>query len=301
MVQRNRISLLLVIGICLSAHHAFGQTFEPGGSYMLNAYVEYMHGNMPLVISVPHGGYEKPDTIPERDGRFAKNQDIYTIEIAYEISKTIYKASGLYPYIVINHLHRTRLDANRNIAEAANGNSDAEGVWITYQSHLDSVAYSINKNYGKGLFIDLHGHRHKIERMELGYLLSADELRLDEELLNSGLLNEYCSIRNLLNTNNKGLSLTELIRGEYSLGAMLCELGQPCMPAMKYEMPNVGEPYFSGGYNIMRHGSSSGGTIDGIQIEVDLQTRSDKRKQKRVAEDVSQALLQFLRIHYFQL
>lgn len=291
--------MMIVFGAWLSVHHACGQSFMPGESYRLGDYVEYFHGNMPLIISVPHGGYEKPDTIPERDGRFAKNQDIYTIEIAYRIQKKIGEITGMYPFIVINHLHRTRLDANRNIKEAANGNRHAEEVWITYQSKLDSVACQVEAEYGKGLFIDLHGHRHRIERMELGYLLSGDELRLDDELLNSGLLNEYCSIRNLLETNEKGLTMTELIRGDYSLGALLCKRGQPCMPGEKFKMPDVGEPYFRGGYNTTRHGSSSGGTIDGIQIEVDLQTRSDKRRQKRVAGDVAYALIEFLRLHYF--
>lgn len=296
---RRDFSILLVL-MSMMVLSCYSQTYVPGKSYRGNgSFVEYMDGNLPLIISVPHGGYDKPDFIPDREGRFAKNQDIYTIEIAYEIYKEIYKISGKYPYIVFNHLHRTRLDANRNIEEAANGNPDAERVWNEYQSRIDSVSNLIQETYGKGLFIDLHGHRHKIERMELGYLLSADELRLEDALINSGLLNEYSSIRNLLETNEKELTATELIRGEHSLGTLLYKRGQPCMPSKQIEKPEIDEPYFSGGYNTQRHGSSAGGTIDGIQIEVDLQTRSDKRKQKKVARDVAHSLVEFLTIHYF--
>ncbi|MEN8226215.1 MAG: hypothetical protein ABFS05_12730, partial [Bacteroidota bacterium] len=106
------LAILITSGICFN--QAVAQTLKPGKSYMLGPYVEYVYGNMPLIISVPHGGYEKPDSIPERVGKFAKNQDIYTIEIACEISKKIGELTGYHPHIVINHLHRTRLDANRN-------------------------------------------------------------------------------------------------------------------------------------------------------------------------------------------
>jgi hypothetical protein len=264
-----------------------------------DTYVEYLKGNMPLIISVPHGGYEKTDSIPERMGHYAKNQDIYTIEIAYIIYDRVFELYGRHPHIIINHLHRTRLDANRNIKEAAGGNKDAERIWTIYHGFIDSIANVLTAEYGKGLFIDLHGHRHKLERMELGYLLSAEELQMEDELLNSGLLNEYSSIRYLLDNNEQGLQATDIIYGEYSLGKLLTERGQPCMPSMKARNPLTGEPYFSGGYNTMRHGSFHGGTIDGIQIEVDLHTRSNKKMQKNAAEDISYSLVQFLSLHKY--
>ncbi len=264
-----------------------------------DSYVEYLQGDLPLIISVPHGGYMKPDDIPERVGRFAKNQDIYTIEIAYRMIRKIHELSGKYPYVVINHLHRTRLDANRNIEEAANGNKKAEKVWYEYHNRIKSIREEIINEYGKGLFIDLHGHRHKIERIELGYALSGEELRLDEDLLNSGLAGEFSSIKNLLADNIRALSFTEVIRGDYSLGSLLMEKGQVTVPSKEIPFPRSSEPFFRGGYNISTYGSSGGGTIDGIQIEIDLHTRSDKELQKKVADDIARSLLEFLSIHYF--
>lgn len=290
---------LTVAILFFCSYHVFGQNFIPGKSYRKEkSYVEYMHGNLPLIISVPHGGYDKPDYIPERKGIIVNVQDIYTIEIAYKIYKKVHQITGSYPYIVINHMHRTRLDANRNISEAANGNIHAEKVWAEYHARIDSVKIAIEKKYGKGLFIDLHGHRHKIERIELGYTISAEELRLEDELLNLGLLNEYCSIRNLLESNKEGLSFTELISGESSLGTLLYNRGQACVPNVHVKRPGIDEPYYRGGYNTNRHGSSMGGTIDGIQIEIDLQTRSDKKKQTKVAVDISFALMKFISLHY---
>jgi hypothetical protein len=300
-MRRVTILVILVLsGIYADLTEVFGQAYEPGSSYRLGGYVEYLHGNMPLVISVPHGGYDQPDTIPEREGKFAKNQDIYTIEIAHQMYNHMYEISGKYPYVVINHLHRTRLDANRNITEAANGNPAAEEVWRIYQSRIDSITNHISETCGAGLFIDLHGHRHRVERMELGYLISAEELRLDDDVLNSGLLNEYTSIRHLLDNRAGGLSVAEMIRGDKSLGSMLVKRGQACMPSKQVPYPDPGEPYFTGGFNTMQHGSRYGGNIDGIQIEIDLSTRSKKGKQKKVAQDVSEALIEFLNTHYDQ-
>lgn len=298
-MNNTLIKSIFLCGVLIISHQAFSQLSFSKQSERISGYVEYMEGNMPLVISVPHGGYDRPDSIPERTGHFAKNQDIYTIEIAYKIYKRIYKQCGYHPHIVINHLHRTRLDANRNIEEAADGSPAAEKIWYVYHGLLDSIQHNISEKYDKGLFIDLHGHRHSLQRIEIGYLLSAEELKLDNEMLNTGLLDNYTSIRNLLKHNKNGDPLAEVIRGENSLGSYLYDLGQPCVPCSATPNPQNGEKHFSGGYNTMRHGSSGGGVIDGIQLEIDLQTRSNPKRQKKVAHDISDALLQYISFYYF--
>jgi hypothetical protein len=263
-------------------------------------YIEYMPGNMPLIISIPHGGFLLPDDIPERPCTdCAKNKDIFTIEIGLAIRNTIYQKTGFYPYIIINKLHRTRLDPNRNISEAAAGNKNAEGAWIEFQSFIDSANTEVQKKFGKGLYIDLHGHRHEIKMTELGYLLSSEELQLDDEMLNSGSFVEYSSIRNLIGNNLKSLTYSELVRGSFSLGGMLEKIGYKCVPGPVHASPKPGEPYFSGGYNITHHGSSSGGTIDGIQIELDEELRSDIKRRDKFAADVANVLIEFLETHYF--
>ena len=147
------------------------------------------------------------------------------------------------------------------------------------------------KEFGKGLFIDLHGHRHPIERIELGYLVSGMELRLDPEFLNDGYINEFSSIRNLLESKKSYLSFADLIMGDLSFGSLLTSKDQMCVPDNKRLYPEENEPYFSGGYNTMRHGSLAGGTIDGIQIEIDLVTRSDEKKRIKIESLISVFLL----------
>jgi hypothetical protein len=263
-------------------------------------YIEYIPGNMPLIISIPHDGNLKPNDIPPRPCKnCAKNRDVYTIEIGLEIRKIIFREIGLYPYIIINNLHRTRLDPNRNINEAADGDSIAGKAWEEFQSYIDSAESAVQNKFGKGLYIDLHGHRHPIKQTEIGYLLSSDELRLDDSFLNSGSFSEYSSIRHLIGYNSKALSFTELIKGQFSLGTLLEAKGYPCVPSSSKPFPAEGEAYFSGGYNTTRHGSSQGSTIDGIQIELDIDLRSDSQKRLRLANDLALVLVDYLKIHYF--
>ena len=263
-------------------------------------YIEVLQGNMPLVISIPHGGYLLPDEIPERPcSNCAKHQDIFTIEIGIAIRNTIFQMTGFYPYVIINNLHRTRLDPNRNISEAADGNKKAELVWAEFQNSIDTANAQVMKRFGKGLYIDLHGHRHDIKRTELGYLLSSEELQLEDDFLNSESFVEYSSIRNLIGKNLHSYSYSELVRGSYSLGSLLEEKGYPCVPSLKQPFPKPEEPYFSGGYNTTRHGSSSGGTIDGIQIELDENLRSDLKKRDKLTTDLASVLIEYLKIHYF--
>jgi len=129
--------------------------------------------------------------------------------------------------------------------------------------------------------------------------LSGDELRLDDELLDEGWFDEFSSIRHLIENNNLGLSLSDLIRGNFSLGSLLHDKGQVCMPDKRNLYPETDEPFFSGGFNLNRYGSSGGGEIDGIQIEIDLHTRTHENLRREVADDISMSLLEFLSIHYF--
>jgi hypothetical protein len=262
-------------------------------------YIEYFPGNMPLIISIPHDGSLLPDEIPERPcTNCAKNRDIYTIESGLGIRRYIFQHTGVNPYVVINNLHRTRLDPNRSLTEAAEGNKQAGIAWNEFQSFIDSAAAEVKRKFGKGLYIDLHGHRHEIKRIELGYLLSSEELQLDNELINSGAFDEFSSIRNLIGKNNRSYTYSELIRGSNSLGGLLEKKGYSAVPGPLHPAPLPGEAYFSGGYNITRHGSSSGGTIDGIQIEIDEDLRSDPGKREKLIADLASVLLEFLNINY---
>ena len=278
------------------------QTYTPGESYFgANNYVEYIAGNMPLIISAPHGGLISPVSIPDRScsGCTTVN-DFNTQELARALANAIHHRTGCWPHLVINRLHRRKLDANRDLPEAADGNPVAGQAWMDFNDFLGNAKNAVIKQFGKGLYVDMHGHAHSIQRLELGYLLYSTELQLPDSTLNQPLYIGYSSVRNLALNNIQNLTHAEILRGEQSLGTLLDARGYPVTPSLADPFPDMGEDYFSGGYNTARYGSYSGGTVDGIQIECNRTGIRDSMTQvMRFSDSLAVVLLDFMRLHYF--
>lgn len=279
---------------------SFSQTYTPGvASFDETGYVEYIPGNLPVILSAPHGGYLTPAEIPDRDCLGCSYlRDSYTQELARTIADDFFEATGCYPHVVINLLHRRKFDANRDIGEAADGNSTIEQAWQAYHDFLDDAKAQIIEEDGRGLFLDLHGHAHDIQRVELGYLLSKSELQLTDETLNTNNYIEESSLRTLVDDNLQHLSHAELLRGAHSLGTLLENKGVRAVPSAPDPFPNDNESYFSGGYNTNRHGSKHGGNIDGIQIECHQDIRFDDDLRAMFADSLTKSINQYIDFHY---
>jgi hypothetical protein len=81
--------------------------------------------------------------------------------------------TGHAPHIVISRLARTKLDPNREIAEAAQEDPFAENAWREFQSWIRMARTEVETGFTRGMYFDVHGHGHEIDRIELGYLLTA--------------------------------------------------------------------------------------------------------------------------------
>jgi len=300
MKQNRFIGRIAIIIFLFAGLGAFSQPFIPGTSYFgRNNYIEYNAGNLPLIISVPHGGALTPSEIPDRTCGDETVTDSYTIELGREISAAIHEITGCYPHVIISNLKRTKLDPNREIEIAACGDAEAEIAWNEYHQYIDDASQIVTQVSEKGLFIDLHGHGHAIQRLELGYLLSSTQLRYSDYTLNTAAYINSSSIRNLINTNVTNISYSELLRGMGSLGTMFAMKYYPSVPSIDDPFPLVGETYFSGGYNTERHGSKTEGTIDGIQIECNHDVRFVETLRKEFAAKAAHVFLDYLKIHYF--
>ncbi len=292
---------LLFIVVLLIPFGLEAQSFIPGKSYFgANRYSEYIAGNLPIIMAMPHGGPLRPDDIPNRSCSGCNTtNDSFTRELGLLIYDEINRVTGCHPHVIINQLHRSKMDANREIVEAADGNKKAEVAWMDFQGFIDTASFQVSKDFGKGLFIDLHGHAHTIQRLELGYLLSSSELQSsDEDLNNTPLLNES-SIQHLLDKNLQNLSHSALIRGEQSLGTLISERNFDAVPSNLIPFPKDGEPYFSGGYNTRRHGSIENGTVDAIQVECNRDVRFNEATRESFAKQFAAALIEYLQLHYF--
>ncbi len=277
------------------------QEYIAGNSYWdENGYVEYLAGNLPIVVSVPHGGYLEPEEIPDRDcNGCVYVSDSYTQELAREFQEAMADETGCFPHVVINLLHRKKFDANRAIIEAADGNETVEASWAAYHKYLEDAKSQLIESYGSGIFLDLHGHAHDIQRIELGYTLSKSILQMSDESLNTNAIIMSSSIQNLALNNLQSYDHAELIRGDKSFGSLLDHRGFPSVPSADTPYPEDDEAYFSGGYNTQRHGSENGGSIDGIQIECNSFIRFNTTVRKRFADSLSCITLSYVNEHYF--
>jgi len=293
--------LIFTVFFCFSIL-SHSQEYEIGQSYFSpNEYVQYIHGNLPLILSAPHGGEKEPNEIPDRDcPNCVTLNDAFTQELTNELTAEIIELTGCYPHVIINRLHRSKLDANRGLVEGASGNDIAEIAWIAYHDFIKFARDNVSDISSKGLFLDLHGHGHDIQRLELGYLLSKSNLALNDSDLNSDEFIEKSSIKHLVNFNLEELNLAELIRGESALGSILETSEYPSVPSDVDESPLTDEPYFSGGYNTQQYGSRSGGTIDAIQIECNQDVRFEANERQTFAANLAQAIIAFMENHYFE-
>jgi len=225
-------------------------------------------------------------------------KDSFTQELTREIAENITSRTGCYPHVIINRLHRTKLDANRAIGEAADGNPLSEEAWTAYHDFIGVAQDSVDRSFQRGLFLDIHGHGHTIQRLELGYLLTKNDLQLaDEELIAENFINKS-SIKSLANDNLMDLDFVQLIRGENSFGDLIHTKGYDAVPSSNDLFPLDPESYFSGGYNTAQYGSKDGGPTDAIQIECNQDVRFDEGDRIRFADSLTIAILEFYQSHY---
>jgi len=263
-------------------------------------YVDFESGNIPLILSVPHGGELKPNQIANRTCNDAVSvMDEYTIELAQAIVVEFAKI-GMKPYLIINKMHRSKMDANRNRLDATCGDENARAVWDLFHGKIQSSIVAVNTKFQKGLFLDLHGHGNPKQRVELGYLLYQDELALPDVSLNSPELLKVSSIQNLVKDNPSGALHTDLLKGENAFGSLLNQSGFASVPSSLDPFPLVSDNYFSGGYNVANYSSYLGGTIDGIQIECNRTGLRDTQNNRQAfAEAFVSTAKAYLEAHYF--
>jgi hypothetical protein len=269
--------------------------------YGSNKYIEYHIGNLPVIISVPHGGNITPSSIPDRTCNGAVNAtDANTIELAKEIDRAFAKATGCNPHIIYCNLKRSKLDCNRNLADGGCGNAIAETAWNEFYNFINTAQASAQSKFsGKAFYIDLHGHGNPIQRLELGYLLYDYELANTDVMLNTSQYVGNSSIRNLVSTNISGSSHADLLRGNFALGTLLGNAGFPTVPSKQIPFPQTSENYFSGGYNTARHTSyTQTNTVNGLQIECNyINIRDSDTNRKQFADSLVSIVKKYLKIH----
>ena len=127
---------------------------------MIHNYIEFSKGNIPIILSVPHGGTLEIDSIPNREYGI-KGIDKNTIEIARELIEIIQNNSvpdHKIPSYVFCKVARAKVDINRPKSKAFNKNSKlASSIYMEYHRRLKELIFSNIKSFSKSILLDIHG------------------------------------------------------------------------------------------------------------------------------------------------
>lgn len=289
-------------------------TFDVGRAYFgPTQYIEYLPGNAPVILTAPHGGDLAPDQIPDRvnancgGARVVVVRDTNTAELVLAMREAFHAKHGVYPHVIINRLSRRKLDANRPVADAACGNAEAIAAFKEWHAFINIAKAQVLKTSGRGWYMDMHGHGHPLQRLELGYLLDADKLNAPDKALDADkAARDRVSIRSLLD-HTPATSLSELLRGPSSLGALYARAGFPSVPSDADRRPGD-DKYFNGGENTRRHtcgdeadarGGKTAGPICGVQIEANYKgVRDTPESRKRFGEVTAEVLGEYLQTRW---
>ena len=205
------------------------------------------------------------------------------------ISRILFWFLGHRPHVVYTRLDRNKIDCNREINQATLNVPDAIQVYQDYTGFIGKAKSAIS---GRGLLLDVHGYeRHKLERIQLGYLINRSNLEQEnyriEDATSRNLGKFWCGSDNSC--------FRDFIHGSRSLGDLFSQEGLQAVPSVRERTPK-GDHYRHGGYIIETYGSRDGGEIDAIQIEFPKKLRFgwDDDLQRRVVR----AMSRFFELNY---
>jgi len=285
--------VVTIAALLLFVSVAAADEYEPGKTYFgRNKYIEYLAGDLPLIFSAPHGGREQPNELPDRAmGTFAF--DTNTQELARAVADELHNRTGHWPHVIICRVTRRKIDCNREIKEGAAGNPLTEQAWKEFQAYVDAAQEAVVKKHGRGFYIDLHGHGHENQRLELGYLHSAEQLKLSDAEISKTPYPAESSLKAI--AARETTPYADLLRGQHSFGALMEARGFLCSPSPSNPHPKT--PYFRGGYNTSRHGRDAA-PLAGLQIEsYSKGVRDTPESRKKFADAIAGTLDEYLTMH----
>lgn len=274
-------------------------TYKPGTViYGSKNYVKFIVGdlNCPIMLASPHDGIISPPEVPIRSNSSAVTvRDLFCTDLALKMADSVQKLTGLRPHVIINDLSRGKMEPNRAMADAYLTHPEMEIAWNEYHNFLRVARAMIKKNVGKGVYLDMHGHAHVKNRIEVGYLLNNNQLNSEDASLD--LLAFRSSVFAVGKVSTSKFSV--LVNGDKAYGTLLANNACPSVPSKQDPYPFEDE-YFSGGYCTATYGSrNSNDNISAIQLETPGPIIRDN-ETLRIASSgrMARATIQFMKLNY---
>ncbi len=226
-------------------------------------------GDLPVVISAPHGGNLEIPGVPPRKGEgleagpaeFRVVRDGGTEELALEVARQLAERMKGRPSFIISRVHRRYVDFNRP-PEIAVEHAQARVVYDQYHTAVADAVRTIREKHGSGLLIDIHGQGSSAETVYRG---------TSNGLTVTGLRKELGE---------------EFHAGENSLLALLKKQNWKVHPDPFDGKEQSG---FTGGHIVRTYGSHRRDGIDSIQLELGGNYRKTAVRE-RIAREMADAI-----------
>ncbi len=226
-------------------------------------------GDLPLILSAPHGGRKRIPGVEPRTGdgikRFVDRTDLWTAELTENLANEIEETTGKRPYVVIANFHRKYVDANRRPVLAYES-PKAQATYDSYHAALAKAKADVTKRFGRGLVIDIHGQATLLDTIIRGTQNGKTVAHLVEKFGNESHL------------------------GRTSLFGRLA--GNDFQINPQVDSNEREHLKFTGGYITQKYGSMNGGTVDAIQLELGKNLRHPEKSAKN-AQRLSKAIVAF--------
>ena len=288
MIQSKKIAICILLSVI--SLNVFAQ-YIPGQSYFsANNYIEYIAGDLPIIIVVPHGGHLTPTNLPIIGTHGRDNGTQQTSLQLYD--SIVSHTDGCIPHVIINHLHPSILNAAREIDTAAGTNLDTRQAWYAFHYFIDTAKYTVTNSWGAGHYFEMHGNGHADMWTEVGLGVSKTYLNGSDSLIMTRV--GYSTVKNLCT--NGGANFLDVVKGPMSLGSLLDGKGWKSVPSLTYPSPDTGG-FFYAGWNTWKHGSRYSGVIDASHIE-NYYAFMQTINRAQYANDLSESILQFMQVFY---
>ena len=120
-------------------------------------YFELGSGNVPVILSCPHGGFKKPVQIPEQNGIIIPDRN--TLFLARRIIYLL-KTKNIKINYIFSKIHRSKIDLNRPPGSLNSFNqesSEAREIHYFFHEKIKTLAKECVSLYNRCFFIDFHG------------------------------------------------------------------------------------------------------------------------------------------------
>jgi len=249
-------------------------------NYDITRFVRTHRGTLPVIITCPHDGKEKPTNVPERDDRPAikKKSDLHTGDLARGLAQSMLDSAGKDPYVVIAEFGREFIDANRMPPKKIPPDPDEKCGYDVlpsrefHREYHNSIRRFVDEirevNDGVGLLLDIHGSLQRSEDPADIYL-GTDDGRTIERLLDIDpeAMWSDCGLRGSLQEN---YAISPTVQGEREVSSL------------------------DGGYTVNRYGSSKPTGIDAVQVEIVQSLRTNPAEREALIPRLAYAVNSFL-------